>query len=68
MRQRETVAVIAAIAVVIIGILVGYWVQRSLETAPSVPADRQNTQDRLPAAPATQQQAPAGSGSSGGGG
>lgn len=58
MRQRETVALIGAIAVVIIAVLVGYWVQRALETAPSVPPDRQNTEDRLPAAPSAPEQLP----------
>jgi hypothetical protein len=57
-NKRALAAILGAIVVVVISLAVGYWVRTDPETAPMVPPDRQNTEEKLPAAPGSPQQLP----------
>lgn len=59
MAKKQAIGpIIGAVVVLLIALAIGYWIQTDPDTAPSVPPDRQNTEDRLPAAPGNPEQLP----------
>ncbi|MEZ2126283.1 MULTISPECIES: hypothetical protein [unclassified Sinorhizobium] len=59
MAKKQAIGpIIGAVVVLLIALAIGYWIQTNTDTAPSVPPDRQNTEDRLPAGPGSPGQLP----------
>ncbi|MCF6370556.1 hypothetical protein [Rhizobium halophilum] len=51
-QKSKSMPIIGAIVVIIIGLALAYWITRGTDTAPTIPPDRTNTEETLPAQPA----------------